>query len=489
MRKIEVLVEANTLSSARSVEVVADAQVAELLPVLVEALQLPPTDLFGKKLIYTLCQSGRALPENSTLRAAGVRSGTRLALDSHTLDSLVGPQADPDFHSSETIVDGSLFTPASPETPTSLPPLKKEHRWTRRMLLLSGGAILGALGVGAGYAAYNTYVMQQPAAQQPMQAANQPKPPAKQPLTTAKLESTFALHTQTVRTVAWSSSGTMLASGADDGLLIIWSANGNPQRTLRHNQPLHSVAWAPDSQRLAGAAGNQLIFYSALNGKQLANSGRRHTQIVNSVAWSSHAEMRVVSGSADRHAIVWNPTTYRPVTTFNLHTTAIDTVAWTADGQSVASASQGGAVRVWSAGNGAEWHGYYQINAVLHALAWSPTATQLAAAGNDGVVYLWNNALACQVQRGNGNNAMCNDIPMRLNVSRMPVRALAWSLDGRYLAVGADDGMFSLWDLTRPQKPLLTVRAAMPVHALAWSPDSKKIALAAGPTVTTWALM
>src|SRR5439155_2392258 len=85
------LIEENAFGSVRSVEVAATAPVAALVPALVSELKLPQTDLFGKQLVYVLCEAveGRILPEQSTLLAAGIKPGTRLALDSYVIDGSV----------------------------------------------------------------------------------------------------------------------------------------------------------------------------------------------------------------------------------------------------------------------------------------------------------------------------------------------------------------------------------------------------------------
>jgi WD40 repeat protein len=58
--------------------------------------------------------------------------------------------------------------------------------------------------------------------------------------------------------------------------------------------------------------------------------------------------MHVVSGSADMRAIIWETRAYQAQTVFTGHTTPIEWVCWAADGQTVASSSQGGSVRVTS---------------------------------------------------------------------------------------------------------------------------------------------
>jgi WD40 repeat protein len=185
-------------------------------------------------------------------------------------------------------------------------------------------------------------------------------------------------------------------------------------------------------------------------------------------------------------AIVWNPTNHQPQTNFMRHTAPIEAVTWAADGQTVASSSQGGFVRIWNAASAQELHAPY-INAPvsLRAIAFAPTGAQLAVGGDDGVVRLWN-GLTCQKQV---MGARCLDVPMRLQASKQAIRTVAWSPDARFLAIGGNDGMFSLWYPMQSQKPLLSVKQTAAVHSIAWIPDGTQIAVAAGNTVTLWKLM
>lgn len=83
MKTLEVLIEQNALGTVRPVQLATQAPVSALLPAIVEELQLPRTDLFGNRLVYflRLDANGPALPRDRSLEAAGIKAGTKLALD------------------------------------------------------------------------------------------------------------------------------------------------------------------------------------------------------------------------------------------------------------------------------------------------------------------------------------------------------------------------------------------------------------------------
>ncbi len=508
MQKIEVLIEENAFGSVRPVEIVADAPVGALVPALVEELKLPQTDLFGKQLVYMLRQAsgGRILPDNTTLVASGIEPGTRLALDSYVIDGSVAtllsnaPQQSlgSTLHSSRTIADSGGFSlQARGNTSAIMPILKKQRKWPRRAFLLLGGVVLGVAGTGASYAAYHalttgalTNLLSPPKANGvPKQTIVQP-PAQMKPLlpTMAQSVLSFTQHQQVVRSVSWSADGKMLASGADDAQLLIWGTDGVVHQTIPHPASVRALAWAPDGQRIVTGSGTNVTFFNTQNGAMIARpANHRHRANVTSLSWTPHNQMQVVSGGLDTRAIVWDTVNYRAQAVFVRHTAAIEGVSWAADGQTVASASQGGVVRVWDSANVQEIHGFYQdMMQPLRTAAFAPAGLQqLAVGGDDGVVRLWN-GLTCQQQN---NNGQCVDMPQRLQAAQGIIRTLAWSPDARFLAVGADDGTLSVWYPGHNQTPLLSVPQHAPVYSIAWSPNGNQLAAASGTTVTIWNLM
>lgn len=72
---------------------------------------------------------------------------------------------------------------------------------------------------------------------------------------------TFPNHQQTVRAVAWSPQGQLLASAGDDQHLLLWNPAGSVQQTLPHPASITALAWSPMGDRIASGAANQLRFF------------------------------------------------------------------------------------------------------------------------------------------------------------------------------------------------------------------------------------
>jgi hypothetical protein len=508
MQKLKVFIEEKAFASVRLMEVFADTPVSELIPLLVEALQLPHTDLFGNRLIYLLrpVAGGPALPGNQTLAACGIKPGTRMVLDSYVLDEptlslMPGDRQTGPLHTLPKMTDttASLLQEHA-DTNASLSAIisRVERRVSRRTLLLLTGTFLGAGGLALGMAGLQAlHIGQQ---QQSMRKIGAPVAwqvtvPSQATQTNASLPSTarpvqtFAQHRQTVRAVSWSPDGKFLASGADDARLLIWGTNGAVHLNIAHPAPVRALAWAPDGQRIVTGAGGQLAFFNVQTGRVLALFlDSRKGGTVTSLAWTPHNQMQVVCGTTDMRALVWNTATYQVQKTFSLHMAPVESVSWCPNGQNVASSSLGGVVRVWNAATAQQIHGlYYTDGIALRTLAFAPAGMLLAAGGDDGVVRLWN-GLVCHRQVQGAFGEQCLDLPQLLPASSQAILALAWSPDARFLAVGAKDGSLSLWYPAYSQRPLFTVQQGAPVESLTWAPQGNLLASAVGNTVIIWSI-
>jgi len=382
----------------------------------------------------------------------------------------------------------SLSESGSARVPAAEPSLNPSHQIVDRRIFVVGSVLAGCAVSGLLTGIATAFATRQRALPVAMTPPATPSSHMPEMLQQALL---FSGHQQAVRAVAWSPDGTRVASGSDDGVLLLWTLDGQVRQQIPHPAGVAALAWEPTGALLASGSGNSVRFFDGQTAALLAPARSAHTAQVTSLAWSEASGYPLISGSEDRQAIVWGTHDYQPQAVFTHHTTAIDALSCQPGRATVASASQGGVVRLWRVDTLAEVHGFYQdAQLPMRAVAFAPRGNQLAVGGNDGLVRLWGNGVVCQHSAVTAQGILCIDMPLRFRAHTAPVRSVSWSPDEHSLATGGDDGTLAIWASTSGTIPTLVTKitSSDPIVAVAWSPVRGQIAAASGKTVTIWNL-
>jgi WD40 repeat protein len=107
-----------------------------------------------------------------------------------------------------------------------------------------------------------------------------------------------------------------------------------------------SVAWSPDGQRiLTGSYDNTAKVWDALKGQEVL-SLKGHTNTVTCVAWSPDGQ-RILTGSTDNTAKVWDALKGQEVLSLKGHTDLVTSLAWSPDGKVLFAWDQADKVLAW----------------------------------------------------------------------------------------------------------------------------------------------
>jgi WD40 repeat protein len=184
-----------------------------------------------------------------------------------------------------------------------------------------------------------------------------------------------------------------------------------------------------------------------------------HTDWVRSVAWSPDGQ-RIATSSSDGTARIWQVVQRVELAVLRGHSAEVQCVAWSPEGLRLATGSRDRTVRIWDSGTGRSLAVLYGHEAEVQCVTWSPDGALLASAASDRTVHLWDGATSVAVLRGHTSE----------------VRAVAWRPDGQVLATASRDRTVRLW-MRQPARLTGTLATLdREVDALAWSPDGRRLA-------------
>ncbi len=264
-------------------------------------------------------------------------------------------------------------------------------------------------------------------------------------LTTAKVLYTLRGHRNSITALAYSPDGKWLASASTDQTVKIWEGAGPALlATLTGRSRQMGVAFSPDGKILASGGGDGQVQLWPLDRGPRSDLKPLRTlaglKAVNGVAFSAKGGWLAAGGLGERQQVhVWDTSTWQLRRRFD-HDGEVTCVAFNADGTLLAAGggrgSKRGAVKLWDLQNATVRAGYDHLSDRILSVAFDGRAAAdeewWAAAGNDGIVRIWEGT-----SRGE---------PVRLRGDPQRVFTLAFSPDGRRLAAGGRAGRVHFWN-------------------------------------------
>jgi WD40 repeat protein/serine/threonine protein kinase len=306
--------------------------------------------------------------------------------------------------------------------------------------------------------------------------------------TTGQKRSEFPAHEKHVRCVIFSPDGQHLATAGWDGRAKIWAFDprqgqikNSPPGVLEHRAAVSSVAFSPDGQHLASAGDDKTVrvWDTATGAEICALPGHAgfgvllgHLDGFPCVAYSPDGQF-IASASGDPTLKLWDAKTGQEVRTLPGHRAPVWSVAFGRDGKQLASAASDidtradGEIKIWQMQNGQEIFTLRGHVSSISAVAFSADGRRLASAGFDGNVKLWDLATGQEAITLRGHQGA--------------VRSVAFSRDGNRLVSASHDHNVRVWN-ARPLDPderqeFATLRGHEGgVRSVAFSPDGQRLA-------------
>ncbi|HLP87471.1 MAG TPA: serine/threonine-protein kinase [Nostocaceae cyanobacterium] len=249
-----------------------------------------------------------------------------------------------------------------------------------------------------------------------------------------------------INTLAISPNGQILVSGDNDKSIKLW--NLKTQQLLAnipaHNQPVTSVAFSPDGQVFASASDDKTIKLWQVDNLQEIRIFTGHNHFVKSISFSPDG-LILASGSWDKTIKIWDVKTGVELCNLAGHQLKVNTVAFSPQGNILASGSSDRTIRLWQLQNFTNLeeknHPCMRLQGILSdhtwavlAVAFSPDGQILATGSHDNTIKLWD------VNTG--------QLISTLLGHSWSVVALAFTDDGKNLISASWDQTIKIWQLS-----------------------------------------
>jgi len=308
------------------------------------------------------------------------------------------------------------------------------------------------------------------------------------------------------RWVDFSSDGSMIATGNENGDAQVWDARtGQPlSAPMHHRAQVYFVGFCPQSDLLAVSTwGDGTHFWEWKTGRRVVTLGNGNSSegisfdrdgkkcILATVgeyirvhsfpegkpltpplnhsrelSWATFDPQgkRVATASWDGSARVWDAETGQPVTAPLCHDSrGVTWVAFSPDGTLVATAGWDAIAKVWDVASGRLLVSTNLHTGQLRQVEFSPDGKQLLTASEDGRAILWDIS--------SGKPA----------VPPLAHQTVVWraifSPDGKWIATGSRDGTARLWE-TKTGAPLAVFRHQRAIRHVAFDRSGKRLAIA-----------
>mgnify|MGYP001388179267 FL=1 len=283
---------------------------------------------------------------------------------------------------------------------------------------------------------------------------------------------------------AFSPDGTQLLSPDRAGVIVLFdAATGQEIRRFGENgagigNPIYAVNISPDGlTAVTGSDAQNITLWDMATGeaiRKIGDAGEGNLAAIWQMAYLPDSQSIIAaSNDADpqRNLIHWDVNTGEILRRFVDHDGAVFSVDLNADGTLMASAGDGGVIRIWNVATGEVVRRLQAYPGTLYNIALSPDGSRVIGAGTGNMLTVWD------VNTGD----ILQNIPMTTTA-----RGVDYSPNGETFAAALLDSTVPLWD-ANSYALLETFRGHNGfVLGITYTPDGERFVSAATDAVIEW---
>ena len=239
-----------------------------------------------------------------------------------------------------------------------------------------------------------------------------------------------------------------------------------------HERSIASVAFSPDGMRIVtGSADKTARVWDAATGKQLMVL-RGHEGGLWAATFSPDGS-KVLTAGDDKTARLWDASTGRQIGVLIGHDDKVTSAAFSADGKRIVTGSFDKTARIWDASTAKVIAILRGHDNTIQTAYFNPDATRVVTASDDTTARIWDVATAQQIAvlRGHQNSVYC----------------AVFSPDGNRVATGSDDTTARVWDVATAKEIAVMRGHDDYVNTVVFTPDGNRILTAsADKTARIW---